>query len=55
MGIMDECFITIDGDAVVEDFEMEPGLRATLAFFVDKNLRNEPRAVLLRAQRNSGT
>jgi len=33
---MDECSITIDGDAVVEDFEMGRGCGATLAFFVGK-------------------
>jgi len=31
---MDEGLITIDGEAVVEDFEIEPRLRCNFGFFV---------------------
>lgn len=33
---MDACLITIDGGAVVEECEMEPGLRAISAFLWTK-------------------
>ena len=35
---MDEGLITFDGEAAVEDFDIGPGLRCSLGFFVGKNL-----------------